>query len=100
MFAAADPAIPHAGASPHADAPPHHHVRATARERRLAEIGVLATVAIWSANFVVVKAAIGELGPFTFTSKYPSPTILSLMNSRRPLRSLQTLFLVVPQIQA
>ena len=37
-------------------------------ERRLAEIGVLATVAIWSANFVVVKAAIGVLGPLTFTS--------------------------------
>ena len=68
MFAAVDPAAPHADACPHADAPPHDHVRATARERRLAEIGVLATVAIWSANFVVVKAAIGELGPFTFTS--------------------------------
>ena len=68
MFAAVDPATPYADTSPHDDAPPHHHVRATARERRLAEIGVLATVAIWSANFVVVKAAIGELGPFTFTS--------------------------------
>ncbi len=68
MFADVDPATPHTPARPHADAPPHHHVRATARERRLAEIGVLATVAIWSANFVVVKAAIGELGPFTFTS--------------------------------
>ena len=43
--------------------PPHVLVRATSRERRLAEIGVLATVAIWSANFVVVKAAIGVLGP-------------------------------------
>jgi drug/metabolite transporter (DMT)-like permease len=48
--------------------PPHVHVRATPRERRLAEIGVLATVAIWSANFVVVKAAIGVLGPLSFTS--------------------------------
>ncbi|MEO5965931.1 MAG: DMT family transporter, partial [Candidatus Limnocylindrales bacterium] len=32
------------------------------------ELGVLATVAIWSANFVVVKASIGVLGPLTFTS--------------------------------
>ena len=48
--------------------PPHVHARATPRERRLAEIGVLVTVLIWSANFVVVKAAIGELGPLTFTS--------------------------------
>jgi drug/metabolite transporter (DMT)-like permease len=40
----------------------------TARDRRLAEIGVLATVVIWSANFVVVKAAVGVLGPLTFTS--------------------------------
>ena len=38
------------------------------RDRRLAEMGVLLTVAIWSANFVVVKAAIGELGPLTFTA--------------------------------
>ena len=48
--------------------PPHLRVRATPRERRLAEIGVLATVVIASANFVVVKAAIGVLGPLTFTS--------------------------------
>ncbi len=41
---------------------------ASPRERRLAEIGVLLTVAIWSANFVVVKAAVGVLGPLTFTS--------------------------------
>ncbi len=38
------------------------------RERRLAEAAVLITVAIWSANFVVVKAAIGVFGPLTFTS--------------------------------
>ena len=41
---------------------------ASPRERSLAEAGVLATVAIWSANYVVVKAAIGVLGPLTFTS--------------------------------
>ena len=40
----------------------------TPAERRLAEAGVLATVGIWSANFVVVKAAIETLGPLTFTS--------------------------------
>ncbi|MCJ7711569.1 MAG: DMT family transporter, partial [Chloroflexi bacterium] len=38
------------------------------RDRRLAEAGLLLTVLIWSANFVVVKAAIGELGPLTFTA--------------------------------
>ena len=69
MFGAVDAAEPHADASPHpSDAPPHHHVRATNRERRIAEAAVLLTVAIWSANFVVVKAAITVLGPFTFTS--------------------------------
>ncbi len=38
------------------------------RERRIAEAGVLLTVLVWSANFVIVKAAIGVLGPLTFTS--------------------------------
>ena len=41
---------------------------ASPRERRLAEAGVLLAVLVWSANFVVVKAAIGELGPLTFTA--------------------------------
>lgn len=40
----------------------------TSRERRLAEAAVLITVMIWSANFVVVKAAIGVFGPLTFTA--------------------------------
>ena len=40
----------------------------TARDRRLAEIGVLVTVLVWSANFVVVKASIGAFGPLTFTA--------------------------------
>ncbi len=31
-------------------------------------MGILLTALIWSANFVVVKAAIGELGPLTFTA--------------------------------
>jgi len=69
VFRDVDPDARHAAEAAHdADAPPHLHVRATSRERRLAEAGVLVTVAIWSANFVVVKAAIGALGPFTFTS--------------------------------
>jgi len=38
------------------------------RERRIAEAAVLLTVLIWSANFVVVKAAIGVFGPLTFTA--------------------------------
>ena len=54
--------------TPASGVPPHVHVRATSRERRIAEIAVLGTVAIWSANFVVVKAAIGEIGPLAFTS--------------------------------
>ncbi|HEY5629182.1 MAG TPA: DMT family transporter [Candidatus Limnocylindrales bacterium] len=43
-------------------------VAVSARERRIAEAGVLVTVLIWSANFVVVKAAISVLGPLTFTT--------------------------------
>jgi drug/metabolite transporter (DMT)-like permease len=39
---------------------------AAARERRLAELGVLLVVALWSVNFVVVKAAVTSLGPLTF----------------------------------
>ncbi len=40
----------------------------TAPERRVAELLVLVTVAIWSANFVVVKAAVDAIGPLTFTA--------------------------------
>ncbi len=59
---------------------------APALARRLAELGVLATVVIWSANFVVVKAAIGELGPLTFTgSRYvvASLTLLAVLRIRQ-----------------
>jgi drug/metabolite transporter (DMT)-like permease len=45
--------------APHASSP---------RERRFAEIGVLITMAIWSANFVVVKSAMGSFGPITFSA--------------------------------
>jgi drug/metabolite transporter (DMT)-like permease len=68
VFADVDPAVRHIDAAPHPADAPHLHVRATTRARRLAEAGVLITVGIWSANFVVSKAAIGVLGPFTFTS--------------------------------
>ncbi|HEY6570889.1 MAG TPA: DMT family transporter [Candidatus Limnocylindrales bacterium] len=40
----------------------------SAQTRQLAEFGILTTVLIWSANFVIVKAAIGEIGPFSFTA--------------------------------
>lgn len=62
-----DPSTAHAHVGD-LSAPPHVHVRPTPAQRRLAETGVLATVAIWSANFVVVKATIGVLGPLSFTS--------------------------------
>jgi drug/metabolite transporter (DMT)-like permease len=53
--------------------------------RRLAEIGVLAAVVMWAANFVVVKAAIGVVGPLTFTSvRYAiaAATLLALLRWR------------------
>ena len=55
-------------AAPPSAASPSTRGAASARDRRLAEAGVLLTVLIWSANFVVVKAAIGDLGPLTFTA--------------------------------
>jgi drug/metabolite transporter (DMT)-like permease len=78
---AAGPA-PMADLAPHlhdATVPPHVHARATPRERRLAEAGVLLTVLIWSANFVVVKAAIGELGPLTFTAARYAVAAITLL---------------------
>lgn len=57
-----------------------------ARTRRLAEAGVLATVAIWSANFVVVKASIGVLGPLTFTgARYvvAAATLMAILYRRQ-----------------
>ncbi len=59
--------------------------RVSVRDRRLAEAGVLATVAMWSANFVIVKAAIGAIGPLTFTSaRYvvAAATLLLLLRLR------------------
>jgi drug/metabolite transporter (DMT)-like permease len=60
--------------------------RVPARTRRLAELGILVTVVIWSANFVIVKATIGEIGPFTFTgARYlvASLTLLAILYQRR-----------------
>ena len=59
--------------------------RGTSRERRLAEAGLLATALLWSANFVVVKATIGVLGPLSFTGlRYgvASITLLLLLKWR------------------
>jgi len=38
-----------------------------ARERRLAEIGVLAVMVLWALNFIVVKSAVAVLPPVGFT---------------------------------
>ena len=38
----------------------------TARQRRVAEAGVLAVMAFWAANFIVVKAANEQIPPITF----------------------------------
>jgi drug/metabolite transporter (DMT)-like permease len=57
-----------------------------ARTRRLAELGVLLTVLIWSANFVIVKASIGVLGPLTFTgARYlvAAATLLAILWRRQ-----------------
>ena len=43
-------------------------IRASARDRRLAEISVAVVVVMWSANFVIVKAAVEAIGPLTFTA--------------------------------
>jgi drug/metabolite transporter (DMT)-like permease len=39
----------------------------SAADRRLAEIGVLAVMVLWAANFIVVKSAVAELPPVGFT---------------------------------
>ena len=42
-------------------------VSVSAHDRRLAEAGLLLVVAVWAANFVVVKASLASIGPLTFT---------------------------------
>jgi drug/metabolite transporter (DMT)-like permease len=39
----------------------------SAADRRLAEIGVLAVMVLWAANFIVVKSAVSQLPPVGFT---------------------------------
>jgi drug/metabolite transporter (DMT)-like permease len=51
----------------------------TVRERRLAELGVLAVAICWAGNFIVVKAAIEILPPITFTALRFSIAALILM---------------------
>jgi drug/metabolite transporter (DMT)-like permease len=46
---------------------PPHVAGPSARERRLAEIGVLAVMVLWAANFIVVKTAVAQLPPVGFT---------------------------------
>jgi drug/metabolite transporter (DMT)-like permease len=46
---------------------PPHIAGPSARERRLAEIGVLAVMVLWAANFIVVKSAVAQLPPVGFT---------------------------------
>jgi drug/metabolite transporter (DMT)-like permease len=62
-------------------APAHH----TARERRLAEIGVLVVMVVWAANFIVVKSAVAVLPPVGFTFlrfSLASTTLLLLLRWR------------------
>jgi drug/metabolite transporter (DMT)-like permease len=74
--APADPAGVFASPPSPPSPPSARAVAVSPRDRRLAEAGVLVVVLIWSANFVVVKAAIGELGPLTFTAtRYVVATI-------------------------
>jgi drug/metabolite transporter (DMT)-like permease len=59
---------------------------ATPRAYRLAELGVLVTVLIWSANFVLVKGAIGVLAPLTFTGArftVAAVTLLAILRWRQ-----------------
>jgi drug/metabolite transporter (DMT)-like permease len=54
-------------------------VAVSARVHRFAEAGVLVTVMIWSANFVVVKAAIDVVGPLTFTTARWGVAVVTLL---------------------
>jgi drug/metabolite transporter (DMT)-like permease len=62
-------------------APAHH----AARERRLAEIGVLVVMVVWAGNFIVVKSAVAVLPPVGFTFlrfSLASTTLLLLLRWR------------------
>jgi drug/metabolite transporter (DMT)-like permease len=58
---------------------------AHARERRIAELGVLAVMVLWAANFIVVKSAVAVLPPVGFTFlrfALASATLLLLLRWR------------------
>lgn len=58
---------------------------AQARSRRLAEIGVVAVMVLWAANFIVVKSAVAVLPPVGFTFLrflLASATLLALLRWR------------------
>jgi drug/metabolite transporter (DMT)-like permease len=58
---------------------------ASAADRRLAEIGVLAVMVLWAANFIVVKSAVAQLPPVGFTFlrfSLASVTLLVLLRWR------------------
>ncbi len=59
--------------------PDHNWPPAATMARRLAEAGILVTVLIWSANFVLVKAAIGVLGPLAFAGARFSVAAVTLL---------------------
>jgi drug/metabolite transporter (DMT)-like permease len=66
-------------------APEPHAARDHASERRVAEAGVLLVVLCWAANFVIVKAAIGEVPPLVFTGlRYivATATVLAILRWR------------------
>jgi drug/metabolite transporter (DMT)-like permease len=44
-----------------------HQAASIARDRRLAELGVLIVMVFWAGNFIVVKSAVGILPPVGFT---------------------------------
>jgi drug/metabolite transporter (DMT)-like permease len=54
-------------AAPAAARPATNARPGTARDRRLAEIGVLIVMVFWAGNFIVVKGAVGVLPPVGFT---------------------------------
>ena len=60
-------------------------VSVSGSERRLAEVGVLVVMALWAANFIVVKSAVGVLPPVGFTFLrfvIASVTLLALLRWR------------------
>jgi drug/metabolite transporter (DMT)-like permease len=62
-----------------------HPSTPTVADRRLAEIGVVAVMVLWAANFIVVKSAVAQLPPVGFTFlrfSLASATLLVLLRWR------------------